>query len=400
MENQLTQPRSAAAKNTLLLIGIIFVSFNLRAAITSVGPLISFIRTDTGISNGMAGMLTTLPLISFAILSIYAPKLGRKLGNEMMVFLGMAALMAGILLRSTGTSIALYTGTAIVGIGIAIANVLLPSIVKDKFSHQVGLVTGAYTSCMGFFAALGSGLSIPLAEGMHLGWQKSLTVWAFLVAAALLIWLPQVRSSSAKKVHKASNHVPSLKNIWRSKIAWQVTLFMGLQSFLFYSTIAWLPEILIRNGLSTSLSGWMLSIMQLASLPLTFFTPVLADRFRSQKGIVVVIGILYLSGVLGLLIRDSLLLTVCSIVLIGFAQGSSISLALTLIGLRAVNAQQAGELSGMAQSIGYFLAAVGPFVIGIIMDVSPTVTIPLLIFGLIILMMVISGIGAGRNETV
>ncbi|MEC1354673.1 MFS transporter [Bacillus sonorensis] len=381
--------------NILLITGIIFIAFNLRPSITSVGPLISSIRTDLDMTNGMAGFLTTLPLLSFAFLSPVAPKLGQRLGNERTLWIGLVVLLIGILLRSYGETFTLFAGTALIGIGIAICNVLLPSLIKHKYPEKAGIMTSFYTTSMSIFAALASGISIPLSHGLQWGWSASLMVWAGLAFLAILIWVPQLR------YHDTANRTVSLKTdgqtVWRSKIAWQVTFFMGIQSFLFYCTIAWLPEILKSHGMSMSLSGWMLSLMQFASLPSTFLTPVLAGRFRDQKSIVLGLGILYLAGMTGLLYGGNAALLTLWVVLIGVGQGSSISLALTLIGLRSENAHQAAALSGMSQSAGYLLAAIGPSFVGFLYDHTHSWNGPILLFIAALIALIGTGLGAGRN---
>ncbi|UOR10867.1 CynX/NimT family MFS transporter [Halobacillus amylolyticus] len=385
-------------KKALSIIGIIFVAFNLRPAITSVGPLISSIMKDIGISNAAAGFITTLPLLSFAVFSLLAPKLGYRFGYERMVFIGLLTLITGIVIRFISLTFTLFAGTALIGIGIAISNVLLPGIVKGKYPQKVGLMTAVYTTCMSVFSAIGTGLSIPLAKNLGLGWEKTLLCWASLALLAAVAWLPQLRKPS--KFNDVKTSTLQGNSIWRSKIAWQVTIFMGLQSFLFYSMIAWLPEILNGRGLSISTAGWMVSIMQLTGLPITFLTPVLAARFHSQRGIVGLIGFLYTAGLLGVLSGSSIGVLTVSVMLMGIGQAASISLALTLLGLRTANAQQSAALSGMSQSVGYSLAAVGPVLIGILLDVTASVTVPLLLFIAIIIVMVTAGLGAGRNQTV
>lgn len=383
----------------LLIIGIIFVAFNLRPAITAVGPIIGLIRTDLGISNGGAGFITTLPLLSFAVFSILAPSIGRVLGNERTIFLGLLVLFFGIIIRSMGFTNTLFLGTLLLGVGVAIGNVLLPSILKSKFPEKFGILTSTYTTSMSTFAALGSGISIPLAQGMGLGWQKALGIWAVVAIMTMIIWIPQLRqkreSQNASKTGLSTNMA-----LWRSSLAWQVTLFMGLQSFLFYCSVAWLPEILESRGMNLSFAGWMVSLMQLIGLPTTFFAPVLAGRFQNQKGIVLVICSFYFAGTLGLIFGAAHWLLVISVISIGIAQGASISLALTLIGLRTKGAKQAADLSGMAQSVGYLLAAIGPSLIGFIVDHTHSWTIPLVILVVVIVLMMVTGVGAGRDRYV
>ena len=380
--------------NVLFVIGLIFVAFNLRSSITAVGPLISSIRTDTGMSNTSIGMITTLPLIAFGLFSTIAPRFGRKFGNETVVFVALLILTMGILFRSTGMVITLFIGTALLGLGIAICNVLIPGIVKDKYPEKVGLMTGMYTTSMSVMAALASGVSIPLAHGFNLGWEKALAVWAIMSGFAVILWLPQLR-----KQNKAIK-VPTLakSSIWRSPLAWQVTLFMGFQSSIFYCIIAWLPEILTSRGVDIPTAGWLLTFMQFASLPATLLIPVLASRLRSQKIIVVGITVLYLVGFTGLYFGGNLVVITFYMLLFGVAQGSAISLSLTLFGLRTENAHDAANLSGMAQSGGYLLASISPLFMGLLFDTFHTWTPALLVFLFLTIAMVIAGIGAARNQ--
>ncbi|MBT2709022.1 MFS transporter [Bacillus sp. ISL-47] len=381
-------------KNTVLIVGIIFVAFNLRPGITAVGPLISSIRYDMGISNGLAGLLTTLPLLAFAFLSPFAPRIAQRFGNEKSILGGLAVLGAGIIIRST---ISLFLGTALVGMGIAICNVLLPGIVKERFG-KVGLLTGVYTFSMGLWAGLAPGLSVPLAETWEIGWSWSLSVWIILVVIAILIWLPQLKAR--KENTDRQRAVSSSSSLWQSCVAWQVTLFMGLQSLVYFSFITWLPEILNDRGFNIETAGWMVTLMQFSGLPANFIIPVLADRLPNQKAIAVGIGVFCTAGITGLLLNINSFIIIGSIILIGIALGAAISHSLTLIGLRAANAKQAAELSGMAQSVGYLLAALGPFLIGFIYDFFHAWTLPLILLVIVTIVFTLAGVGAGRNQYV
>ncbi|MFS0638858.1 MFS transporter [Mesobacillus foraminis] len=387
-------------KNYLLLIGIIFVAFNLRPAITSVGPLVNSIRFDTGISNGVAGLLTTIPLIAFGLVSPFAPQLAKKIGNELSVFIGLLILGIGILLRSSGLFVTLFIGTALAGVGIAVCNVLIPGIVKKSFPNQVGLTTGIYTFSMAFWAGMAPGLSIPLSESLQLGWRMSLGVWAVLLMVAIFFWVPQLTGNKRQNQEKAIPQPRRSDSIWSSGIAWQVTFFMGLQSMVYFSMTAWLPEILQSRGLSVSTSGWMVALMQFSGLPANFMIPVLADRLPNQKGIAWGIGSCSLVGILGLLVGGNTIALIVSIILLGIALGAAISHSLTLISLRAADPIQASDLSGMAQSIGYLLAAVGPFSLGFLFDLFHSWTLPLIMLALVSILFTIAGIGAGRNKHV
>jgi len=382
----------------LLFLGIIFVSFNLRPAITSVGPLIGLIREDTGISNSLAGLITTLPLVAFAAISPLAPKIAKRFGSERSILLGLIVLGTGILIRSIGILTPLYIGTVLIGIGIAICNVLLPGIVKHKFPGKVGLLTGSYTLSMAFWSGLAPGLSFPLAEKLHLGWEMSLGVWIVLLLLAIAFWLPLTRRKNEGPSRPAENIANS--SIWTSAIAWQVTFFMGLQSMVFFSFSTWLPEILHNQGLSITAAGWVVTLMLFCGLPANFLIPVLADRLPNQKGIALGIGLFCFTGILGLLFGGNSIILIISSVLIGIALGAAISHALILISLRAESATQAADLSGMAQSVGYILAAIGPFILGYLYDVYSSWTFPLVLLAIVSISFTIAGVGAGRNQYV
>ncbi|WP_226618165.1 CynX/NimT family MFS transporter [Cytobacillus firmus] len=380
------------------MAGIIFVAFNLRPAITSVGPLIGAIRDETGISNSAAGLLTTLPLVAFALLSPFVPRIAQKLGSEWSILLGLTILGAGIAARSLGMLPPLYIGTVLIGLGVGLCNVLLPGMVKEKFPQKVGLLTGIYTFSMGICAGLAPGFSIPLAEDLGLGWRLSLGVWTILILIAIIVWLPQIRE---RKKKTAAPKVSAPKgSIWSSPIAWQVTLFMGLQSMVYFSATTWLPEILHSQGREIAAAGWMVTVLQFSGLPVNFIIPVLADRLPNQKGIALGIGLFTFAGLMGLLMNVNAIISNTSIVLLGIGLGAAISHSLTLIGLRAENAKQAASLSGMAQSVGYLLAAAGPILIGSLYDLFHSWTVPLIFLMIITAIFTISGIGAGRDQFV
>lgn len=385
-------------KQILFMIGIILVSFNLRPAITSVGPLIGTIRDQLGLANWNAGLITSLPLLAFACMSPIAPKLRNKYGNEATILIGLVFLLTGILIRTITTSPTLYLGTIFIGLGIAICNVLLPGIIKEKFPNHIGTMTGVYTTCMSIFAAIASGISIPLAKNFGLGWQNALGLWAFLAIIGIIVWFILYRKQP--KEVDIEYYTTSGSHLYHSPLAWQVTLFMGMQSFMFYVTISWLPEIIHAQGFTISTGGWLLSYMQFVSLPATFLTPIIAGRMRNQQGIMSGIGIVALLGYGGLLFGGSLPFTIGAITLIGFALGSSISLALALLGMRATTAKQAAELSGMAQSFGYLLAAAGPITIGLIFDFTQTWNVPLFVIIVISILMTSFGLGATRDKFV
>lgn len=384
----------------MVMAGIVTVAFNLRPAITSVGPLMGIIRDDIGLSNWNVALLTSLPLIAFAVMSPVIPKFGNRYTNEKVLLSGLILLLIGIGTRSISNIALLFLGTFLIGVGIAVCNVLLPGVIKEKFPLKVGLMTSIYSTIMGIFAATASGVSIPLAEGLDLGWKNALSVWGIPALIGIVFWTYLARKSkpehdvSVKFFHSEDNRM------WKSSLAWQVAFFMGFQSFLFYVSITWLPEILHDYGVDMTTAGWLLFFTQIIGLPAGFIVPVLADKFKSQRGLVIILGVCAVGGFSGLLLGKSFFMMMISIILLGQALGGTFPLALTLLGMRARTAKQAAELSGMAQSFGYILAAIGPMLIGYLFDLSGTWTIPLITLIGISVLVILFGLSVGRERYV
>ena len=383
-----------------MVIGIIIAAFNLRPGMTSVGPLIGIIRDDVGLANWSAGLLTSLPLLAFAFISPIVPSISQRLTSEMTMVVGLMILMFGIVIRSLSLVSFLFVGTVLVGLGIAICNVLLPGIVKEKFPTKVGLMTSVYSTTMGVLAAIASGLSIPFARGLNLGWQYALLMWTIPALIGICVWIVLVKKTRANDENQQTFDTSSGGKIWRSGLAWQVALFMGLQSSLFYVTVSWLPEILHHSGLSMATSGWMLSYAQMIGMPASFFIPMIAGRMKSQRPIVLVMGSCAILGFSGLLFGQSFIILALSSTFIGITIGGSFALALTFLAIRARNAQDAGKLSGMAQSIGYLIAALGPVFIGFLFDLTGNWTVPLIVLLSISILVILFGLGAGRDKYV
>ncbi|MEK4354976.1 MFS transporter [Paenibacillus sp. FSL R5-0475] len=396
-------PRTQDNKNSLYIIllisGIVLVAFNLRPAITSVGPLVGIIQEDVGLAHWSAGLLMSIPLISFAVMSSLVPRIAARLSNEKTLLLGLVILLVGICIRSISMTLFIFVGTLLIGVGIAIGNVLLPVVVKEKFPQKFGLMTSIYSTSMGLFASLASGISIPLAHGLKLGWDGALIVWGIPTIIAIVVWILLIRLNPAKDNAVKSVRI-SAKQIWRSPLAWKIALFMGFQSSLFYITMSWLPEILYNYGISRGTAGWLLSFTQIVGVPVSFLVPILAGRLRSQVWIAFALGMCSIVGYGGLSMGSSYPIMILSIILIGIALGGNFPLALSYIGIRARNGNQAAELSGMAQSTGYMLAAIGPILIGYLYDMTQVWTIPLITLIVISGVVTTFGMLSGRDKYV
>lgn len=377
----------------MLFIGIILVGANLRSPLTSVGSLMALIRDDLVISNTVAGTITTLPLLAFAFISPFAPKISKHLGMERTIFLSLLVLLAGIIIRSFFGLSFLFIGTLLIGLAIAFGNVLIPGFIKINFPFRVGIVMGFYAVSMNVFGALGSGLSVPLSSIGNLGWQGALAIVAIPVTIAILFWLPQVRKT-AEPITASNSPKAETLNLWRSPLAWAITLFMGLQSLIFYTLITWLPEILHLHGYTPSVAGWMLFLMQFALIPITFIIPVVAERMKNQKILSGLTGIFFILGIVGVLLGYKTLIPF-AVILIGMASGSAFSLCMMFFSLRTTDGHQAAEMSGMAQSFGYLLAAIGPTLFGALHDLTKGWTVPLLMLivlaGVIFIVAIIAG---------
>ncbi|WP_409344385.1 CynX/NimT family MFS transporter [Paenibacillus sp. MBLB4367] len=394
LQPNVTVTSTYATSIGLLVLGIMLVAANLRAPITAVGPIIGEIRGTTGISHTMAGFLTTLPLLAFALLSPFAPRLAGKFGTEVTLFAGMVVLTAGIVLRSLPGIASLFAGTALLGLAIAVCNVLVPSLLKREFPHKIGLMTGVYSVSMNLWGAIASGVSMPLTRKLPFGWSGALGCWAILSLIAVVVWLPLLRLKG--KQDGPAQPRKSIAGLWRSPLAWKVTFYMGLQSLMFYVIVAWIPEILLEHGLSADYAGWMLSLMQFVLLGVSFVVPLIAARLSSQRGLVAIAAGCFAIGVIGLL-SGNMTLAILWFALLGIGGGGSFSLAMMFIVLRSRDAQQSASLSGMAQSAGYLLAAAGPTLFGLLHDTTGGWTFPLLLLVAVSGLLLFFGFSAGRK---
>lgn len=375
---------------------IVLLATTLRTPLTVVGPVISFIRDGLGISNVLAGFLTTIPLLAFAVVSPFAPRIARRFGMEWTLFYSVLLLSLGILLRSVGVTAFLLIGTVLIGVAISFGNVLIPSFFKMRYPFHIGLLTGIYTVSMNLSAGISAGISYPLASATN--WQVALASALVVTVAALIFWIPQLRGEKVS-LGDSSPNGKGWASLIRSPIAIAVMLAMGLQSFIFYTTAAWIPEIYIAQGIDANKAGWLVSVLQFAQIPMTFLTPILAGKMKNQRPIVAVFTTFYLIGFTGVLMEWTDYAFVWMICL-GFAGGSSFSLAMMFFTLRTKTAYDAAELSGFAQSIGYLLAAIGPISFGLIKDMTGDWFLPNLIFIIIAISLFISAYIAGNNRVI
>ncbi len=379
----------------IVVAGILIFALNLRAAVVAISPLLHQIQADLGLSGGEAGLLTTLPVACFGLFSPLAPAMARRIGIERTLFCAMLVIVAAFALRLIPATFPLFAGTLLAGVGIAIGNVLIPVLIKRDFARTTGTMTAAYIAALSFGPSLAAGLTIPLQRHFELDWRGALFLWVTLPLLTLIVWLPQLRSAHRVDVGPRV----SLRSMLRSPLAWQVTLFMGFQSLGFYATIAWLPTLYIAHGVDAATAGGLLSLANVVALPVVLIVPLVSARMRDQTKLVWLMGALNLTGLLGILI-DPVPLAVLWVIALGAAQAMTISLAITFIMARSPDGAHATQLSSMAQGIGYFMAAFGPFLFGVIRDWSGGYAMPMIALVAVLVPLVATGLGAAQPRFV
>ena len=386
---------STGRRHLLLIAGILLIASTLRVTFTGAAPLLDAIRADYGLSTAQTGMLPTLPLLAFGLVSPLAAGVGRRLGIERSLLVALVLICLGIGLRSLPSTALLFCGTAIIGCGIALGNVLLPGLIKRDFSQHVARMTGAYSITMGGAAALGSAMVVPLALA-GFGWHGALLMLMVFPLLALLVWLPQTRKTATAPL--TGSGAMHNRGIWHSALAWQVTLFLGINSLVYYVIIGWLPAILQSLGYSEAQAGSLHGLLQLATAAPGLAIPLILHRLKDQRAIAVMVALMCAISACGLWFWPGQ--AVVWTLIFGFGSGATMILGLTFIGLRANSAHQAAALSGMAQTIGYLLAACGPPLMGKIHDANGDWQIPLIAVALISVVMALFGALAGRDREI
>jgi CP family cyanate transporter-like MFS transporter len=397
-DDEVQQHRPVLKRPWFLLLGLVLVALNLRPALSSMAPVLSEVSKGLGLSAAKAGLLTTLPVLCLGLFAPLAPILARRFGSERVVLGILMTLTCGILLRSSFGQIGLFAGSILAGASIGIIGVLLPGIVKRDFAKQAGAMTGVYTMALCLGAAVAAGSTVPLthAFGNASGndWSLGLGFWIVPAVVAAIFWWPQTLQ------RQGQHHVTyRVRGLFRDRLARQVTLYMGLQSSLAYIVFGWLPSILIGRGLTPTEAGLLLSGSIMVQLISSLTTPWLATRGKDQRLAILLVMLLTLGGLYGCLYAplDQLWLWA---VMLGLGQGGTFSLALTLIVLRSRDSHVAANLSSMAQGIGYTLASLGPFAVGVVHDWTGNWSAVGWIFGIIGFGAILAGMGAGRALSV
>ena len=352
-------PRAVVAPLSALAVAtVVVLAFNMRTAIGEIPPVLP----DLGLSSAGQSILATVPVVCFGLAALAAPALRTRLGEERGLLAVLAVLLGGVLVRAAWPSGGLFPGTVLVGCAIAVMNVLTPSLVRRRFPGHVGLMTGVYTTALVAGGSLAAATTVPLRDAADGSLHVALGIWAIPIAVALVVWLPQRRHRALPPVAGGRE---AIRALGRSRVAWYVTLFMGMQSLLYYAPLSWLPAIHRDQGIDATTAGFLLSTLNLISIPTTFLAPVLAHRMADQRKAVAGCVALTAIGLLGILLAPSSTALVW-VVILGLGQGAALSLALLMIVLRAGDDNTAARLSSMAQGFGYLIAATGPLVMGLL----------------------------------
>lgn len=351
----------------LLILGIMLIASTLRAPITGVGPILGFISKDLGLSPTLAGFITTLPLLAFAVFSPVSSGVARKVGLEPALMFSLVVISFGIILRSLGAITMLYLGTLLIGIGIAFGNVLLPSLLKRDFPHKVTTLTSMYVLMMGVASTFSASVAYPImdwATKWHIDqiphWGLSLASVLIFPVLAIMLWLPQLHQHTRPTADTTT--LEGHHYLWRTLAAWQVTAYLALDSFMMYIFVSWLPSILLEKGYSENEAGVLHGVLQLATaVPALVLIPLMV-RMKDKRGLSSMISACAALGLIGLMLLPQL--AVAWVIAIGFSLGGGFILSLSFVGLRTHDAHQAAALSGMAQCVGYLFAATGPIIFG------------------------------------
>ncbi|QBQ40936.1 MFS transporter [Sphingobacterium psychroaquaticum] len=356
--------------SVLGILVIIMVAGNLRAPITAVGPILSEIKTVLSLNTSEASLLTSIPLAVFAFCSIMISRIAGKGNIRHSLIYTCVALVLGLAMRVYGNVTMLYIGSIVMGLGICIGNVTTPAYIKQAFPNHIGLMTGIFSVSMNLIAAMASGLSLSIGQWTGLGWKGSLGVWTFWSVLALLVVL--LDSFMASPVQRATRtkRVDSIR-IFRSNQAWNISFFMGGQSLVYYCLVALLPVVLVDYGMPKEETGMVLFTIQMAMLPVMFIAPVIASKMKDQKVLIYAVGILMFSGV-GMLILCKRTFIYTTAILMGGASGLAFSLAILFFSLKSKTMEGTIKISGMAQSVGYLIAAIGPPIFGLLYERDPS----------------------------
>jgi CP family cyanate transporter-like MFS transporter len=368
----------------------VLLALNLRTVIASLPPLLGTVRADLGLSAGAAGLLTTLPVVCFGALAIVTPRAAHRIPLERLL-LGCAVLtVAAALLRGAHATLALFAGSVLAGVAVAVAQAALPIYIRTRHPGRTGPLFGAYSMAIPAGATLAAAAAVPLARAFDGSWRAALAVWALPAALAAAVWLPAALRPGTRL--RGDEPAP----VFGAPLAWAVSLYFGLQSLAFYACLAWLPSILVADGASRAGAGALLALDSLVSIGPALLVPLLAARRRTQTALLAAIVAFAAAGVLGLLLAPGL--RVAWVVLIGLGQGGALGLGLILPVLRARGPRPIAALAAMTLCVGYLVAATGPWLLGLVHDATGGWDVALAVLLGVTLLELVPGLPAVRDR--
>ncbi len=374
------------------MLALTALAFNLRPAAVSVGPVLTEVRAGLSMSPATAGVVTTLPVLSFAVVGALAPWFGRRLGMHRTMLGALVLTAAALTVRSAADNSALFIVATVPALsGMAVANVLLPSLVRQHFAHRVGLVTALYTTALAVGLTFASVLTVPAAD-VSGSWRGGLAIWAAAALLAAAPWLALLGHDVKRQI--GGDTALSVRQTARSPLAWAMAVFFGAQSLQAYAVFGWLPQIFRDAGFSPGAAGLLLGVATATSIPVSLILPPVAVRRTNQASLILGLSVCYVAGYLGLLVwpaQGALLWAL----LIGVGTGM-FPLILTLVGLRARTSDGTAALSGFTQSIGYLIAAIGPFLMGALYGATGGWTVPLLLLIVLLVPQAVAGVLVAR----
>ncbi|WP_312239881.1 MFS transporter [Pantoea sp.] len=398
-QTQATPSRASLVSGSgFFLFVLLITAANLRTPITATGPILENICRTFNLNAAAAGLLNFIPLLMFALLAPASSWLGNRLGLEKTLWGAIWLITLGSVLRITGSATGLWLGTLTLSSGIAAANVLLPPLIKRDFKEHTAHYIGLYAATMAITASIASGIAVPLAQATRAGWFLSVGIWLIPAIIALVAWLPALKNSGRSVSQQSSVSSPRLRSPWGSALGWQVSIFMALQSMVFYTLIAWFTPYAQEHGFSQANAGWLLFIYQAVAVAANLACMVALKKLRDQRLVGFIASLAIFSGLAGLLLAPAL--AALWLIVAGLGAGASMVTCLSLFSLRAGDHRQASQLSGMAQCVGYALAALGPLVFGLLHESFHSWQIPLTaLLAMSLLQMIVAPL-AGREKQI
>lgn len=398
MKNEIKKNASYVLMIINILV-VILISSNLRSPIVAVAPVLGEVREALNLDNFQVSLLTSIPLFMFAACSVLVSRFSNTFGISKLLMYSVIILSFGLFLRISGSLWLLFLGSLFIGLGICIGNVVTPGYVKNNFPKQIGLMTGIFAVSMNLTAALASGFSVKIGEWTGFGWRGSLGIWLVIAALGLLVLILELIFNKKNVDQPKTALSTSDFNMFKSSQAWNISIFMGLQSLFYYCMVAWLPSFLGDYHMQGESSGWVLFVIQITMIPVTFCCPIIASKMKDQRIMILFICALMFGSTMMFVFLKSQWIYV-NAVIIGISNGLSFSLSILFFSTRTKSSINAVKISGMAQSVGYLIAAFGPPVFGKLHDWDISWNSSFYFLSAAVLLMFFFGMRAARNRYV